>query len=47
MYEAKLEFLGGREDTKQKNFHGGEYGYFLELYIKNNATNLKSAKLLK
>ena len=32
-YEAKLEFPGGRggEGCKTKTFHGGEYGYILEL----------------
>ena len=29
-YEAKLEFPEGREGAKQKTFHVGEYGYFLE-----------------
>ena len=36
-YEAKLEFLrgeGGGWVQNKKTFHGGEYGYFLELLLK-------------
>ena len=32
-YEAKLEFLGGSGDAKQKNLLWGKHGYFLELHI--------------
>ena len=32
MYQAKLEFPGERGGCKTKTFHGGEYGYFLELH---------------
>ena len=32
MYENELKFPGGREDAKQKTFHGEKDAYFLELH---------------
>ena len=40
IYEAKLEFPGGREGVKQKNLPWGEYGYFLELHNNLGSTLL-------